>query len=380
MPLIDERGRLFGRVNVIDAAVGLLVLGLIPLAYGAYILFRQPEPRITSVEPAQVLPTTTQVRIHGEDLRPFMRVSFNELQGVTFALLTPQLAEVRIPELRAGTYDVVLYDVAREVSRLPGALTVQAAPLPTAAANVLVAGSFVALDDASAGLVQKGRELTALANTRASIVELGQAQRDTRAILSGEVTVQVPLNGGRRVPALLRAICTVVDQRCSVGGVGLEPGNVLSLFTEDGRALRFVVDEALPDGATREADVLVRFLIAGEATPVVRAGDRDRGSVLLGQRLATLASVVGPRRVSGNTSWNAAVAGVVGRNLTLNIADGASVIDATLRAVLDETADGLSYRGRAVKSGMPLVFETDSYVLRGWIQRVEPRPRAATDQ
>jgi hypothetical protein len=149
MAVIDERGRLFGRINVIDAAVGAIVVALIPLAYLAWLLFQQPEPRIVGVDPPKVLPTTRQVKIRGENLRPFMRVSFNEHQGVTFALHSPELAEVQLPELRAGTYDLILYDVAREVSRLPGAVVVEAAPLPVAQAAMLVAGSFVALDEGS---------------------------------------------------------------------------------------------------------------------------------------------------------------------------------------------------------------------------------------
>ena len=40
MSVIDEQGRLFGRVNLIDAFVVLFVLGLIPMAYGTALLFQ----------------------------------------------------------------------------------------------------------------------------------------------------------------------------------------------------------------------------------------------------------------------------------------------------------------------------------------------------
>ena len=49
MPIIDERGRVFGRFNLVDAAVGLLVLVLLPAAYGAYRLFKEPLPTLTGV-------------------------------------------------------------------------------------------------------------------------------------------------------------------------------------------------------------------------------------------------------------------------------------------------------------------------------------------
>jgi hypothetical protein len=40
LALIDDRGRLFGRVNVVDAAIGAFALVLLPIAYGTFLLFR----------------------------------------------------------------------------------------------------------------------------------------------------------------------------------------------------------------------------------------------------------------------------------------------------------------------------------------------------
>ena len=47
MPVIDERGRVFGRLNLVDAAIVVLVLVLVPAAYGAYVLFKEPAPKLT---------------------------------------------------------------------------------------------------------------------------------------------------------------------------------------------------------------------------------------------------------------------------------------------------------------------------------------------
>ena len=52
MTLVDNRGRILGRYNLIDLALVCVVLGLIPLGYGAYLLFRTPLPSLTAVEPA----------------------------------------------------------------------------------------------------------------------------------------------------------------------------------------------------------------------------------------------------------------------------------------------------------------------------------------
>ena len=52
MTIVDERGRLFGRFNLIDAGVVFVLLVLVPLAYAAYRLFRPDPVRIESVEPS----------------------------------------------------------------------------------------------------------------------------------------------------------------------------------------------------------------------------------------------------------------------------------------------------------------------------------------
>lgn len=369
MALIDDRGRLFGRVNVIDAAVGAMVVAVIPLLYASYALFRQPQPTILAVEPRTVTPTTTTVRITGENLRPFLRVSFNQIQGTTFALLSPSTAEVKVPDLPSGQYDVILYDVAREVSRLAGAITVEAAPLPSARASMLVAGAFVALDDASVTEVRKGAELTASGGNRLTLMDLGPARGDTRWVQTTDVVVEVPLSTGRQIPALLKAMCTIADRRCQVGGVDLEPANTLSLFTQGGRPLRFVVGEAVPDGPTVTADLRVRVITQADAEPLARTGDRERGSQILGTRLATLTSIGASRSVSSDTMWRSTIPGVNG-DWTWTAPDRAAIADATVTLTLDSTSEGLRYRGRSIRVGAPFLFETDRYVLKGWILRV----------
>ena len=52
MTVLDDRGRLAGRVNVVDAVAAIILLVLIPVAYGAFLLFRTPAPTLASVEPA----------------------------------------------------------------------------------------------------------------------------------------------------------------------------------------------------------------------------------------------------------------------------------------------------------------------------------------
>src|SRR5947207_1003083 len=106
MTVIDERGRVLGRINVIDAGAALLLFVLVPVAYGAYLLFRTPLAKLTSVVPNKLYWGPNQrVQIQGLNLRPFMRVSFGANQGVTFAINSTTSAQIEVPELPPGAYD-----------------------------------------------------------------------------------------------------------------------------------------------------------------------------------------------------------------------------------------------------------------------------------
>ncbi len=145
MAIVDDRGRIGGRVNLIDAVAAFLILVLIPVAFGAYLLFRTPPATLTAISPARLYQgANLRVEVQGENLRPFMRVRFDTLQGRSFMIGGTRGAMVDLPDLDPGVYDVVLYDYMQEVSRLPKALTIlPLAPVPTV--EVQVAGAFKAL-------------------------------------------------------------------------------------------------------------------------------------------------------------------------------------------------------------------------------------------
>ena len=127
MPWIDERGRLFGRVNLVDALVTGLVVVLFPLAFSGYLLFRAPPPSLVSIEPTTVWAAPDQrIHVRGTNFRPYLRITFDTKKAKSFLLADFSSAEVGVPELAPGRYDVALYDEAKELARLPGALTVVA--------------------------------------------------------------------------------------------------------------------------------------------------------------------------------------------------------------------------------------------------------------
>ena len=141
MPVIDGRGRLFGKLNLIDAIVMVVAMGLIPLSYGAFMLFREQPPIITSIQPMQVTqgqPKT--LLLTGEGFRPFLVARLGDFEASGFLVQSPTIAEVRMPDIPAGNYDLVLFDQVRELVRMPGAITV----VPPTAVIATVRVRFVA--------------------------------------------------------------------------------------------------------------------------------------------------------------------------------------------------------------------------------------------
>ena len=130
--MIDENGRIFGKVNLIDLFVVSALVGLIPLIYGAFLLFRTPDPQLQSVTPSQlVLEETRTIRIIGANLRTNLRVRLGTANTEAFLVESQTAAEVRLPgDLLPGTYDVVLLDQEIELGRLPDALSIEALQQP----------------------------------------------------------------------------------------------------------------------------------------------------------------------------------------------------------------------------------------------------------
>ena len=126
MRILDDKGRVFGRVNLVDAGVALLVVVLVPLAYLSWQLFRLPPPVVDQVIPAVVTPgkDATRLQLRGRHLRPYLRAYIGGVGG-DYLYEAPGRAEIKLPQLGPGTYDLVLFDAFAEISRFPKALRVE---------------------------------------------------------------------------------------------------------------------------------------------------------------------------------------------------------------------------------------------------------------
>jgi hypothetical protein len=162
--LIDSHGRLFGRFNLVDVAAALFVIVLVPMSVVAYRVFRIPPPEILSVTPATlVADAPRRLRLTGRHFRPYLgafaaktgepfssRTPVETMQA-TFLVETPNEVEIALPPLGPGTYDIHLYDTAREVASRQAAFTI--APLKSATIDALI--RFVVPPE-TASLAQEG--------------------------------------------------------------------------------------------------------------------------------------------------------------------------------------------------------------------------------
>ena len=238
MPVIDDRGRLFGKLNLIDVVTVAVVLGLIPLAYGAFLLFRVPIPIITSIEPTQVTQgDSATLKLTGSGFRPFLVARFGVVESYGFLVQSPTIAEVKVPDIPAGNYDFVLYDQARELVRMPGAITViptrvpsaparwirPAPPLPPPVMQLRVVGEFIGMSRDDAELIRGGLKLSGPVVERwprrrtmtAEVLSVGATQDGVRRFRTGSalninaVTITASAPDEVNVPALIRASCVI---------------------------------------------------------------------------------------------------------------------------------------------------------------------------
>jgi len=368
MSIVDERGRVFGRFNLIDASVVIVLVLLIPIGYAAYAVFRPAPMRITSVKPTQLVKgRDTRLQITGEHFRPYLRAEVGGAQPNRFLIQTPADGEIVVPDLEPGTYDIALYDEVEEVARMKNAVTIVAPPAPPAVKMQLV-GAFVNLDEAAARTITAGLQLPPRGNMVIEVVSAAMPARDLRRVRMGPLSVDLSVSGTWSVPATVRIGCVFNfdNQSCTVNGTAIVPGLVLAVSD----TVRFVVDEARADTPGLPMDILVRFEGRQEVLDTMKAGDVDKlAPTGNGSRAARIVTVASRQTVAGQTSLRV---GLQPLEVTTQTPDRIAVVEAVVRLVAEPGADGPSYRAGLVKPGALFTFDSPSYVARGSIVRSMP--------
>lgn len=349
MPVVDDHGRIFGRYNLLDLALATFLLGLIPLGYGAYLLFKDPVPTLTAVEPGTIqFERNMRVAVRGENLRPYMRISLNDLQTRTFLFQDPTRAEVTFAEeIPPGTYDVVLYDFAQERARLPKALTIAPPALPVT--RVRAAGFLMGVKASQAALYKPGYDFP----TAAKILASAPPAADFARVTSGAQAVDIPVETTVRVPVLLELYCSVEANSSGAGecrstpGPAIGPGVYITLPSYEGR-LPFLVIDVQPPVTPTSIEVKVR-IPDQDAVSLATAGDLDLGA-----------------------AQNPFAAGA-----KLLVAPTAASHSMTLTIPAFPSLTGWQYGGQTLRVGGGITFYTPRYILVGTVSSIPPLPTAA---
>lgn len=353
MAIVDEQGRVFGRFNVLDVVIAVLLLGLLPLAYASYALFKQPPPTLASVEPAAlVFGPDQRVTIHGQNLRPYLRVSFGDFQGLNFLFKSSTEAEVELRDVPPGTYDVVLYDFSQERARLLKAVTIAASPLPATA--VAAAGMLGNLTAEQAARVVAGMEIPGVG----TVVEVGKIRPDRTRVFSGYVPVEIPIDKAMRLPVLLRIGCDVRPgqgpPQCVATGVALQATVMLLLPTSFG-TFPFQVDQVRSPLPVERVRALVRFRNIPALVDQIKVGDIDVA-----------------------TAMNELVAGavVIQASPSHPLGDAAER-DVTMTVQVQKLEHGWMYGTTPLRAGSVLTLRTTNYELQGLVLQLTPETSPA---
>jgi hypothetical protein len=346
MSVLDERGRLFGRVNLVDAAVALFVLALVPLGYATFLLFRPAAPRIDSVTRAEIARgehriadgtlLTAKVKVRGTGLNPMLRAMIDGTQALAFVFENPNSADVLIGPIAPGTHDLILYDGVQEVARARGAVTIQ----DEVRKYVRVVGWITGLDQATAQALKVGVK-EPQPTPDFEIVALGRIEpARTRVRLGLDRHTDLPIEGQVEREAVLNVRCDPPPSNspCSIGGLAI--ANPPPVVVNIGNRFTFEILDILPTGAPKKTRAIVR-LSGGAALSMIKTGDRDG---FLDERAAVVTSV-GAR-------------------------DANSVIVA-LELGTDDSRDGPIYRSRVVKPGAAFALSTERYDVTGVITAIE---------
>lgn len=341
MTIVDERGRLFGRINLVDAAVVLFLIALLPVGYGTYLMFRPTAPRIESVSLANLnkeefriasgATIAAKIKIKGTGFNPLLRAHIGTERALAFVFENPNSADILVGDMAPGTYDLILFDGVQEVARAAGAVKIEHSQGTTLRA----VGRLVGLSEAQATALRPGYKSADVIRGGFEVVSVGRPRPAHDRVRFGRGGIDL-LSGTQEWPAVLLLRCDFAGTDCSIGGVALSQPAVG--VTLDG-GVTFVVDELLPTADPVRARIQVRF--TGPQSPLMQPGDRD---ALFDGR-------------------GAVISGVTGRD--------ANSVTAMVDLGVDPSRDGWSYRGQTIRPGATFRVVTDSYEAEGVIARAD---------
>lgn len=340
MSVMDSRGRLLGRINVVDLAALIVLLAILPLAYGASLLFQPAHARITSVGQVDITNAerrivaggsllSAKLKVKGTGFNPMLRAYIDDSPALAFVYEDPNSADVLVGPLGPGTHDLVLMDGVQEVARAAGAVKID-----NPSSRVLrAAGWLTNLEPGVADQLKVGVTFPPGAPAH-EIAAIGPARpaRSRIRFGDGDADYRIENRVERQAVILLRCDPSGEELRtgqeiCTVGGQSIiGPPPVTVVLPGATTSIGFAIDEVFPVAPPQRARIQVR--VDNGAT--IAAGDRD---ALIDERAATVAATQGDL--------------------------------VTLELGLDDSREGWRYRGALVKVGSRFTWATDRYEIGG---------------
>jgi hypothetical protein len=362
MRIVDDRGRLFGRMNLVDLAIGGFALLLVPVAFATFLLFRTPKAQIASVTQVPVSreerrvaggsSLSSKLKVRGSGLRPMLRATIDSTPALGFVFETPNSADVLVGLMPPGVHDLILWDGVQEVARAAKSVVIQAVP----SGRVRAVGSLLDMDRATAESLRTGSRYPDVDSPLAEIAKLGPLQPSRHRMLDpasgGYIDVLVADHWERSAVVLLRCDPDSGEGDCAVSGTSLTGGPRITPGAPEAvtytRALtipwpvplRMTVDEILPSTAPQPVTARVMLYGAPELLGLVTVRDQEP---LIDERAATVTAIDKRHEAS---------------------------LTVTLRLGADRSRDGWRYRGRLLRPGAPFSFATESYVASGSVLSV----------
>jgi len=145
--IIDEKGKLFGKINIVDLLAILFFVGLTPIFYYGYKIFNIPVPIISSIEPDNGLnERDIRVTITGEFFNDKTRVKVGD-EFLTNYIISKNKITGTVPKnISAGLLDVTVINPGNLYGVLKKGF-ISATPAPVATLNVdIVAETIVNLE------------------------------------------------------------------------------------------------------------------------------------------------------------------------------------------------------------------------------------------
>jgi hypothetical protein len=341
MSIIDHRGRLFGRLNIVDALIVAFVIVLVPLSYGTYLLFKPAQPRISSVAPSEITGAerrigngsalTAKFKITGSGLTPLLRARIGDQDALGLVFESPNSADVLVGPVPPGKHDLILLDGIQEVARANGAIDIQA----STGTPIRLSGWLIGMEKTAAGSLVPNATLPANSPSSFQVVAVGPERPARSRIRFAGGVAENAGNGqiDREVVIVARCDSPPLYEVCSVGGQMISGAGPITIQLPG--SYRFELQEVLPTTAPTAALLTMRF--NGPGASLVQVGDED--------------SLLDPRR--------ARVTAIAGKD-----ANGATV---TLALGLDDSREGWRYRGRLVRPGGTLAMATARYETIGQV-------------